>query len=708
MHNSSTSSLLAMHSRHQHHQPQQHHVALDVPEILHIIGEYLSRRDIITCFRVCASFHSSLAPFLYRDLDLIGGASRIKYSCNKYTYGHGYAYNHGDSCDNNTLGLAGNGDDDGESNNKGADKRWQTGRRRVDGGRMGQRPTLAVLRDRYAPLVRRVKLETRFTSEYLTVGFTHLTAITISYNGDALRKPEEATIATTSASATLGAETGCKRKKMKTPSGEGTDTKEDDANDNEVEQNGKGSFVDNTKALVRLVQDNKELVSWTFEKFRTSPLSAEVWKAIVEAAQERLEAKNIMRGGRRMSPTTVTASTGLELLEVKQMTVDKESAPWFVKACRLAKVLKLVVVDLTHASLLHHHDPVPPISSPSPLSQHRPQEEQEATALIPPMAHEINMWSLQGFTFMDQLRFLVECSQARSIAWSSPCAQWRHDLFHLSNQDLETLINPGQEQRQRQQRPQWPHIHSLRFSEWLRGKIDLTEMAGLGTSISRLLLHIIPSNNQIRFFRLSGAKMQPMAVDTIQQHHNLSLNHIRLRSCPSVTSTMIQGLLESCPNLTTLTANVLSVDAISRGRPWVCRDLVEFQVYLDLCHETQVSVDKALESQHLVYTRLATLPNLERLLIARIPGRSNNMRPETLHSLNLRLACGLGSLSTLKRLKVLNFVDVEQWLDKESVEWMIASWPKLNSVQGMLTPSLEQSSALATILTNHGIFHSCA
>ncbi|KAG0375826.1 hypothetical protein BGX24_008600 [Mortierella sp. AD032] len=570
---------------------------------------------------------------------------------------------------------------------------------------------MAVLRDRYAPLVRRVKLDTRHASEYSAVGFTHLTAVTISYNGDAFRKSEGATTATTSATATLGSETGCKRKKMRKPSGECTDTKEDvNSNDEEFEQNGKSSFVDNTKALVRLAQDNKELVSWTIEKFRTSPFSAEVWKAIVEAAQERLEAKNIMYGGRRMSATTATARTGLELLEVKQMTVDKESAPWFVKACRLAKVLKLVVVDLTHASLLHHHDPVPPISSPPPLKQRHPQEGQETAALIPPMAHEINMWSLQGFTFMDQLRFLVECSQARSIAWSSPCAQWRHDLFHLSLQDLETLINPGQDQGKKQQRPLWPHIHSLRFSEWLRGKINPTEMTDLGTSISRLLLHIIPSNNQIRFFRLSGAKMQSMAVNIIQKHHNLSLNHIRLRGCPSVTSTMIQGLLESCPNLTTLTANVLSIDAISRGRPWICRNLVELQVYLDLCHETQASVDKTLESQHLVYTRLATLPNLERLLIARIPVRSNNVRPEnlTLHSLNLRLTCGLNTLSALKQLKVLNFVDVEQWLDKESVEWMIASWPKLNSVQGMLAPSLEQSSSLATILTNHGVFHSCA
>ncbi|KAF9905974.1 hypothetical protein EC991_001133 [Linnemannia zychae] len=586
------------------------------------------------------------------------------------------------------------------------------------------------------PLVRRVKLDTSLASEYLSVGFTHLTAITLSYNGKAYQKlGEESSIITTGAGteAEIRVGPGSKRKKMTKSCGESTDTKKDSKNDKENhEQTGMSSFKDNANALVRLVQDNKELVSWTFEKFRESPFPAEVWKAIVEAAQERLESTSVVNKGQKMWSSTTVAGTpraGLELLEVKQMTVDRESAPWFVRACRLAKVLKLVVVDLTHANLLQKHDPVPPLSSlplRPPIPQHHPQEEKESAVLIPPMAHAINMWSLQGFNFMDQLRFLVECSQARSIAWSSPCAQWRHDLFHLSLQDLESLINPEQPQytskqqhHQQQQRPLWPHIHSLRFSEWLRGKIDPSEMSALGTSISRLLLHIIPSNNQIRFFRLSGAKMHSMAVTTLQQHHNLSLNHIRLRGCPSATSTMIQGLLESCPNLTTLTANVLSIDSISRGRPWICMNLVEFQMYLDLTPadlsqqypETQAyPANKALESQHLVYTRLATLSSLERLLIARVPLRGTNLRPEnlTLPSLNLRLSCGLGALSSLKRLKVLNFVDVEQWLDKESVEWMIASWPKLDCVQGTLTPSLDQNSALAAILNKHGVFYSCA
>ncbi|KAF9125779.1 hypothetical protein BGW39_007144 [Mortierella sp. 14UC] len=715
------------------------HVALEVPEILHSIGEFLARRDLVTCLRVCTSFHSSLVSLLYRDLNLHcdASSSRGNGGGSRYIYGHGYAFSRGNYCDNLGLGDSNDdGDGDGETinNNKAADKRWQSGRRRVGGGRMGRRPTPAVLRDRYAPVVRRVKLETSLASEYLSVGFTRLTAITLSYNGEAFQKLGEASSTVTTGSGTeaeIEVGPGGQRKKMKKPCGEDTDIKHDFTHDNEqLEQAGKSSFKDSTKALVRLVQDNKELVSWTFEKFRTSPFSAEVWKAIVEAAQDRLESTDTLYGGRRISSvTTATARTGLELLEVKQMTVDRESAPWFVKACRLAKVLKLVVVDLTHANLLQYHDPVSPISLPPPppppsLSQYHPPEGKEPTMLITPMAHEISMWSLQGFTFMDQLRFLVECSQARSIAWSSPCAQWRHDLFHLSLQDLEYLINPEQQQhtskhQQQQQHPLWPHIHSLRFSEWLRGKIDPSEMSALGSSISHLLLHVIPSNNQIRFFRLSGAKMSSMAVTTLQQHHNLSLNQIRLRGCPSATSAMIQGLLESCPNLTTLTANVLSIDSISRGRSWICRNLVEFQVYLDLAPsdpyqhypETPTSAgDKTPKSQHLAYTRLATLPSLERLLITRIPARGINVRPEhlTLDSLNLRLSCGLGTLSTLKQLKVLNFVDVEQWLDKESVEWMIASWPKLNCVQGTLAPSLDQNSALATILTNHGVFYSCA
>ncbi|KAG0284143.1 hypothetical protein BGZ96_011484 [Linnemannia gamsii] len=149
---------------------------------------------------------------------------------------------------------------------------------------------------------------------------------------------------------------GGKRRKTKKQIGEDTDTKDDNDSDEQVEDDDKFSRVDSTKALVQLIQDNKELVSWTFEKFRTSHFSFEVWEAIVKAAHDRLESKRLLYGGRRMSATTA-ARTGLELLEVKQMTIDKESGPWFVKACRLAKVLKLVVVNLTHANLLHTSNP---------------------------------------------------------------------------------------------------------------------------------------------------------------------------------------------------------------------------------------------------------------------------------------------------------------------------------------------------------------
>lgn len=690
------------------HSLNQHHLALEVPEILHRIGEYLPRRDLVTSFRVCSFFHSSLAPLLYRDLDIACGISSTS---SVHSYGSGCGSSRSDG--NTTPGHDDNDGDTNYDNNDGGNRRWQQGRRRC-GRMLGRRAAPTVLRDRYAPLVRRIKLETSLAAEYLSVGFTHLTSITLSYNGESSHRGGETPTSTIGAGAGAGV-AGGKRRKTKGPTGEGSDTKGNNEAE-EFDKDEKDTTVDNTKALVKLVEDNIELVSWTFEKFRTSQLSAEVWKAIVEAAQDRLESKRMVYGGRRMSATA--ARTGLELLEVKQMTVDKESGPWFVKACRLAKVLKLVVVDLTHANLLYSQDPVPPPLLPPPLPQsHELHQENHAVALMPPMAQEINMWSLQGFSFMDQLRFLVECSQARSIAWSSPCAQWRHDLFHLSLHDLETLINPDQHQHQHQQRQRrmlWPHIHSLRFSEWLRGKIDITEMSALGTYISTLLTSIT-SHNQIRFFRLSGAKMHSMAVPILQQHHNLSLNHIRLRGCPSVTSTMIQGLLESCPNLTTLTANVLSIDAISRGKTWICKDLIEFQVYVDLTLEpaqypgTRALTDRTQEAHRLVFTRLASLPALERLLIARVPTRGNNAvsRQESLHSLKLRLSYGLDILSTLKQLKVLNFVDVEQVLDKESVQWMIASWPKLGCVQGILSPSLEKSSALAAIMTNHGVYYSC-
>ncbi|KAF9929093.1 hypothetical protein FBU30_001879 [Linnemannia zychae] len=719
---------------------------LEVPELLQRIGEFLQRQDLATCLRVSTLFHANLAPLLYRSLDLDTGTTLTLFSRSHCKCS---------STDKCRIGFQ--------------EKKCQ-GLQRVRQHR--QKPVPRVLKERYGGLVRRVKLETSLLHEYLAVGFTHLTAVTLFYNGESSTKTAlEAAMASRDYNHDInGIEN--RRKKMRNPEGQEINTTEErehdcqlqsdnQCNKRKADDNGDDTTADGSEALVRLVRTNKNLVSWTFEKFRTHSLPADVWKAIVESAHERICSSSMLESECKAS---TISKTGLELLEVKQMKIDHDSAPWFARACRLAKILKLVVVDLSHANLLYSYD-IPslmPLPSPlplrsSPLSQQEQRQKQkqkqkqkkaekdnDALWAMPPVAQEINLWSLQGITFMDQLRFLIECSQARFIAWSSPCAQWQSDLFHLSLHDIESLFHPDKPSSQDQesfyphkqhvQSPKqpiviWPYLHSLRFSEWLRGKIDPMEMSALGHSISLLLQH----THQLQSFRLSGAKIHATtAVPSLQRHHAQTLQHVRLRGCPSATSEMVQGLLESCPNLLSITANVLTAETIIRGKPWVCQNLIEFQVYLDFAFSSTLSssslspqlietwdhFEKSLQDAHnIVYARLSTLCALERLLIAPFPSRFSPITisrsgptgilvPSSRQGLHLDLLHGLDRLSTLQSLKVLNFVDVEQNMDVKTLEWMVSNWDHLSHVQGIIAPSLEQSSILSTILTNHGVSYS--
>ncbi|KAF9929294.1 hypothetical protein FBU30_001724 [Linnemannia zychae] len=46
------------------------HAALTLPEIIARIGYFLPRKSIVTCFQINSTFHSALAPLIYRHLDL--------------------------------------------------------------------------------------------------------------------------------------------------------------------------------------------------------------------------------------------------------------------------------------------------------------------------------------------------------------------------------------------------------------------------------------------------------------------------------------------------------------------------------------------------------------------------------------------------------------------------------------------------------------
>jgi hypothetical protein len=71
---------------------------------------------------------------------------------------------------------------------------------------------------------------------------------------------------------------------------------------------------------------------------------------------------------------------------------------------------------------------------------------------------------------------------------------------------------------------------------------------------------------------------------------------------------------------------------------------------------------------------------------------------------DLRLCRGLGKLSTLRSLAVINFLDTDQKMGDEEVDWMIEHWTSLVEVNGTLNTSKQEfDEALRGRLEKHGV-----
>ncbi|KAG0195751.1 hypothetical protein BGX31_005860, partial [Mortierella sp. GBA43] len=150
----------------------------------------------------------------------------------------------------------------------------------------------------------------------------------------------------------------------------------------------------------------------------------------------------------------------------------------------------------------------------------------------------------------------------------------------------------------------------------------------------------------------------------------------------------VQEVLESCPMLEHIVAGMLNTEDIIQGRPWVCRQLRKFEVPIN-SHEWDREREQNKYSEdeknlcHQIFERLGQLNRLTSLNMGRNPCHWSTHQIK-LTGLPFRLKMGLGYLSTLKNLEILEFHGSMK-VRIGDMEWMMQHWKNLRMITGDLT-----------------------
>ncbi|KAF9163896.1 hypothetical protein BGX21_008623 [Mortierella sp. AD011] len=204
------------------------------------------------------------------------------------------------------------------------------------------------------------------------------------------------------------------------------------------------------------------------------------------------------------------------------------------------------------------------------------------------------------------------------------------------------------------------------------------------------IARVLDSCREITAFHDSDSNFGPPAFQSLERHF-ATLVHLNVGTRSSMTSTMVQAIMSSCPELISLTAPALNVQDILgpierhidadtgvgiveaiHAYGWVCLNLCSFEVRICGLNESSVN------SQRLVLQQLARLENLSVLNISSTDKKGN----WNSDGLDLRLDAGMDILAKLRRLEKIAFIGVRQQMSEHDVKWMLQAWPRLKFIYG--------------------------
>lgn len=232
-----------------------------------------------------------------------------------------------------------------------------------------------------------------------------------------------------------------------------------------------------------------------------------------------------------------------------------------------------------------------------------------------------------------------------------------------------------------------------------------------------------------------------------------SVVDLDLRLCSNVTGDMIQQVLASCPGLKSVAADSIHASDIVDGDPWVCLDLQSWTVFIDLSvaspssrpsssssssdcrsqgsgrqqqqahnrhqgqkgklkaygrnnrnNEKQQDDDLQQLLQQCVFERLSNLTRLEHLDLDRHYPLTGRAALKAVETLDWRLRKGLDKLVTLIRLTTVCLSSHQTMnMSKSAAVWMIEHWLHLEVVRGRLGERKGDHKELARLFQRNGI-----
>ncbi|KAK3810182.1 MAG: hypothetical protein J3Q66DRAFT_352321 [Benniella sp.] len=260
------------------------------------------------------------------------------------------------------------------------------------------------------------------------------------------------------------------------------------------------------------------------------------------------------------------------------------------------------------------------------------------------------------------LGFMQKCPNLQSFQWNMD-----FEGNHSFTPQFAQLISEGS----------WQHLQSV-STGILNDDEDLSAIIGSMQRITAL-------ETQFPLFT-------PAIMDLLRPHFS-HLQTLDLHGAIGLTSEMVQEVMCSCPSLTTFKGSIIEATDIVEGRPWVCLRLKGLDLSFRFSHST------INRKQPLVLDQLSRLTRLEEMRVY-----SGRKEKKSQKALDLRLERGLGKLSTLRLLRVLDFDSAIQRMGEQEVDWMLKHWKSLDRIYGRLNtmePGVHQ--ALTERLRVHGV-----
>ncbi|KAF9992875.1 hypothetical protein BGZ65_011697, partial [Modicella reniformis] len=156
------------------------------------------------------------------------------------------------------------------------------------------------------------------------------------------------------------------------------------------------------------------------------------------------------------------------------------------------------------------------------------------------------------------------------------------------------------------------------------------------------------------------------------QPHFPTLTELNLGNNKSMTSAMAQEILSSCSSLIKFRAPHIKATDIVEGHPWVC---LRIRYLLAGIHFDPSTIEGL---QPLVFDQLSKLTQLRVLDV--IQG-SKIISQKTME---LRLERGLRKLSSLRLLLSISFINTDQMMNEQEIDWMLEHWKNLRKIHGVL------------------------